>query len=187
MPPGKAAVSLTPRTSGGGPPLLGPPSTAALEEILAAAPRKLPAPTDDGGRTRIGTPTPTPGADEPALNVAHQSPPRSRVVLGDVTLAGSMSSPAIEKAARAQIYWTLVQRCRGPDGAILPPDSVALSFDLDEGGSLIPTRIEATAADPRHEEAAECMRRELAGLAFRVPAGARGQTTPVNATVPSVD
>jgi hypothetical protein len=38
------------------------------------------------------------------------------VPIGAVKVAGQRSTPAIEKAARAQLDWILVQRCRGPDG-----------------------------------------------------------------------
>ncbi|KYG05720.1 hypothetical protein BE21_03640 [Sorangium cellulosum] len=98
-----------------------------------------------------------------------------------------MSSPAIEKAARAQLYWDLVQRCRGPDGKILPPDAVRVEFNVDAEGYIVVPTIIGSASDPRYDEAATCMRRELSGAAFRAPAGARGLPTRVDATVPSVD
>ncbi|AKT39048.1 hypothetical protein [Chondromyces crocatus] len=181
-----ARRSAPPATSSAAP-LLGPPSAAALEELLAAAPRAMASPTGENGTSRVGTATSSHAPDAPVLHLNGTESPRPRVTLGDVTIGGRMSSPAIEKAARAQLYWVLVQRCRDAEGAILPPDSITLSFSIDENGYLIPTSIEATAANPRHEEAAECMRRELSGLAFRAPPGARGQTTKVEATVPSVD
>jgi len=170
-----------------GPPVLGPLDPQAFEELVAATPEAQLPPTGEDGGTLIGTDTGLPPDRERAPAADPADPSRTRVVLGDVKMVGRASSPAIEKAARAQLYWPLVQRCRGPDGAILPPDTVLLSFNIDADGYLIPSSILATALDPRFEEAAACMRRELSGLSFRTPAGARGQPTPVEATVPSVD
>lgn len=182
--------ALAPRSEASarqGPPVLGPANQQALEEIVAAQPDAGRRPTGEDGGTRIGTDTGVPPDREPAPAAEPGEPPRGHVAVGAVKMVGRASTPAIEKAARAQLYWTLVQRCRGPDGAVLPPDSITLAFNLDAEGYLIPSSILATAGDPRHEEAAACMRRELSGLSFRSPAGARGQPTRVEATVPSVD
>jgi hypothetical protein len=162
---------------------------AALAEIVAAAEAVAPRPPSSAG-TKIGTstgaPEPEPQAPAPA---APAEPPRPRVEIGVPSLPHEMATPAIEKAARAQLYWDLVQRCRDPEGRILPPDAIELSFNLDGDGTLVVTTIVAEATDPRYDEAAACMRRELslAGATFRAPAGGRGSATRVNATVPSVD
>lgn len=170
-----------------GQPLLGPVEPSALEDIVAAAPSSRPTPTGEDGGTLIGTDTGVAAGEAQVREVGEPEPPRARVVVGDVTIVGRTSSPAIERAARAQLYWVLVQRCRGPDGAILPPDSVHLAFEIDAEGYLIPSSIVSTAADPRFDEAAACMRRELSGVPFRMPPGARGQPAKIGATVPSVD
>jgi hypothetical protein len=154
----------------------------ALAELLAAAP---PPPSGGSVLHRIGTNT----GEPPALSSAGPpaAPPRARIEIGAVQLQTDMSTPAIEKAARAQLYWDLVQRCRDPEGKLLPPDAIRVEFNLDEEGTLVTPTIVAIALDPRHSEAAACMQRELAGATFRAPAGARGLPTHVIATVPSVD
>lgn len=192
LPPAPAATASAgkrraPSGAAAGQPLLGPMNPSALEEIVAAAPSSRPPPTGEDGGTRIGTDTGVPSGEAQVREVGEPEPPRARVVFGDVTIVGRTSSPAIEKAARAQLYWVLVQRCRGPDGAILPPDSVHLAFEIDAEGYLIPSSIVSTAADTRFDEAAACMRRELSGVPFRMPPGARGQTAKIDATVPSID
>ena len=161
---------------------------AALRELLAAVPAAVRRPTGDDGGTAIGTdtgvpepPAPAPAADPPS------DPARPRVSVGKLDVKPEMASPAVEKVARAQLYWPLVQRCRDPDGKLLPPDAIALSFTIDPEGYLLPTSIVATAVEPRHEEAAACMRRELSGLPFRGPPAPRGLITRVDALVPSVD
>ncbi|WP_438022506.1 energy transducer TonB [Sorangium sp. So ce233] len=161
----------------------------ALEEILAAARQAAPRPGDGGTIAKIGTST---GVPEPSATPAASAPPpapapRSRVEIGAPTVQVDMSSPAIEKAARAQLYWDLVQRCRGPDGKILPPDVIRVEFNVDADGYIVAPTIIGSASDPRYDDAATCMRRELSAATFRAPAGARGLPTRVDATVPSVD
>ena len=60
-------------------------------------------------------------------------------------------------------------------------------FDFNDDGYIVPQNVSATAQSPVHRAAADCMRRELLGLPFRGPAGARGQQAQVKMTVPSVD
>jgi hypothetical protein len=162
---------------------------AALAEILTAAQRADAARPDHAGATKIGTSTGVPALParpsppEPQVEAA----PRPRVAVGEPAVQGNMSTPAIEKAARAQLYWDLVQRCRGPDGKLLPPDVIRVDFNVDPEGYIVVPTVVATASDPRYDEAAACMRRELSAATFRVPAGARGLPTRVEATVPSVD
>lgn len=159
---------------------------AALEELIAAAPHAPLAPTGKGGGTEIGTDTGRPD-DPPAPAPEPQEPQPARVSVGELKVQTQMSTPAIEKMARAQLYWLLVQRCRDPGGSILPPESIMLSFSIDTEGYLVPSSIVSTPTDPRYEEAAACMRRELAGASFRAPPSARGLLTRVDALVPSVD
>ena len=62
-----------------------------------------------------------------------------------------------------------------------------VEFNVDAEGYIVVPTIIGSASDPRYDEAATCMRRELSGAAFRAPAAARGLPTRVDATVPSVD
>ncbi|WP_437477122.1 hypothetical protein WME75_27640 [Sorangium sp. So ce1014] len=185
--PSLSERSAHPRT--GGAPAVGSAEPDALEEILAAAREAAPRPGDGASLAKIGTSTglPAPSAPPPAPAPDPTPAPRSRVEIGAPMMPANMSSPAIEKAARAQLYWDLVQRCRGPDGKTLPPDAVRVEFNVDAEGYIVVPTIIGSASDPRHDEAATCMRRELSGAAFRAPAGARGLPTRVDATVPSVD
>ncbi|AUX44895.1 hypothetical protein SOCE26_063650 [Sorangium cellulosum] len=179
----------TARARSSGAPPVGSADPAALAEILAAAPAAAKPPGDGPIAAKIGTSTgvaaPSASARPPDPGPAPAATPR--VEIGLPTAQASMSTPAIEKAARAQLYWDLVQRCRGPDGKRLPPDAVRVEFNIDAEGYIVATSIIGSASDPRHDEAATCMRRELAGATFRAPPGARGQPTRVTATVPSVD
>jgi len=98
-----------------------------------------------------------------------------------------MSSPAIERAARAQLYWPLVQRCRDEGGGLLPPEVVHLAFHLDQDGYVVPATILAVPREKRFADAARCMARELSMATFRAPAAARGLPQTVSMDVPSVD
>ncbi|MGK3987343.1 hypothetical protein WME99_30150 [Sorangium sp. So ce136] len=188
------APSLADRSAGlrsAGPPAASSAEPDALEEILAAARQAAPRQGDGATAAKIGTSTgvPEPSArpTEPPPQPAPAPAPRSRVEIGAPAVQADMSTPAIEKAARAQLYWDLVQRCRGPDGKLLPPDVIRVEFNVDAEGYIVAPTIIGSASDPRYDEAATCMRRELSGAAFRAPAGARGLPTRVDATVPSVD
>jgi hypothetical protein len=122
-----------------------------------------------------------------SVESAPQRTKKSDVQLGVVAVQSDMASPAIEREARAQLYFPLVSRCRDKEGKILPPDAVLLEFTINEDGYIVAQNISATATSPEHHSAADCMRRELLGLPFRGPAGARGQQAQVKMTVPSVD
>jgi hypothetical protein len=99
-----------------------------------------------------------------------------------------MATPAIEREARAQLYYPLVTKCRDKAGKILPPDAVFLEFEIDVDGYIVPTSIATKAFQSEFQQAADCMRHMLAGLQFRGPPGARKvKPTTVKMTVPSVD
>ena len=192
--PGAASWSRDALVSAGGrprahaPASLGSADPVALAELLAAAPDAGLDSTGEDGRTKIGSETGVPATAEPGAVVEPAAEPgRPRVTVGPLDVKPQMATPAIERVARAQLYWPLVQRCRDAAGKILPADAIALSFTIDPEGYLVPTSIVATAADPHHEEAAACMRRELSGAPFRAPPASRGLTTRVDARVPSVD
>ncbi len=181
----------------GGAPVAKVPVPGVLAEIVAATPKPSATPTGPDGGTRVGTETGVPddsrkGPSEPDGGVdasarTKGTGKRIKIAEGSLDVSEGIPSPAVERAARAQLYYPLVQRCRGPDGQILPPDTVVLRFRIDVDGYIVPASISAIAEDSRYEAAANCMQRELSAAAFRAPAAARGVATIVNATVPSVD
>lgn len=173
----------------GGLPFANEPEPGVLAEILAAAPKSSAAKGAPDGGTLVGTNT---GIKEEPKIVAEVPDggariKRASIEEGKPDVAVGIPSPAVERAARAQLYHPLVMRCRDADGKILPPDAVTLRFKIDTDGYIVPTSISAVAADSKHEAAAACMRRELSAAAFQAPASARGVAAMVNATVPSVD
>jgi hypothetical protein len=164
---------------------------AALAAILEAAPRREPASTGPDGGTLVGLETrrSTEALTEPPAAPAGpaRQAPTAIVDTGEVLLEPGSSSPAIERAARAGLYWDLVHRCRERQGKLLPPDAVRLEFTVQGDGTVATSTILATSQEGRYDEAAQCMRRLLASGGFRVPAPADGVATRVVMTVPSVD
>lgn len=159
----------------------------ALDDFLKATPAAPPSPTDRDGGTLLGSDTGLPASSAAAVEEPPARPRTGVVQLGAVAVQTEMASTALEREARAQLYFPLVTRCRAKDGQILPPDAVLLEFTIGSDGYIVPQNISATAVRREHEEAARCMRRELSGLPFRGPPGARGQAAHVKMTVPSVD
>ena len=160
---------------------------AALAEIVGAAPRSgaRPSTGPDGG-TAIGSDSGVPGdASAPIVSIEPEGAPVVRV--GALRQEPNISAPAIEAAARAQIYWGLTQRCRDAEGKILPPEAVRLFFRVDPDGYLIPGSIVATPRLDAHAAAAQCMSRELSATSFRAPPGARGAAHVLVADVPTAD
>jgi hypothetical protein len=179
-------------TADSGPPLLTSPDPEVLAEIIAAVPKLEPRPTGPDGGSLVGVniePSEDKGSDA-GVTGAGKGPARdveARVEVGNVEVSPGMPSPAVERAARAQLYYTLTMRCRDRDGKILPPDAINLHFNIDVEGYIMPSSISARANEQRHEDAANCMRRELSAATFRAPPAGRGAVTTVNATIPSVD
>jgi hypothetical protein len=143
---------------------------AALEEILAAVPKTPPRPAADATSAR-----------------PPEATPAGRVKVGEPSAAPDVSNPALERAARAQLYWPLVQRCHDRDGGLLPPEAVHVSFRLDADGYPVASTILATPRQPRFADAARCMERELGAATFRAPASARGRPHTFQTDVPAVD
>jgi hypothetical protein len=170
------------------PAVMGSIDPGALDDLLAAAP-KPGASAAAGAAPMIGANTGVAaGASASAIEPAPPEPTHApRVTVGVPTLQASMATPAIERAARAQLYWNLVQRCRDKGGKILPPDAISLSFSIDADGYITPSSIVARATSPEHADAAHCMRRELSTATFRAPAATWGHAGEVRATLPSVD
>lgn len=176
------------RGSEAGPILKARPDPEALSELIESAPRNIAASTGEDGGTLLGSDTRLPLSDASAApDPAARPIQRARIAIGEATTQPQMASPAIERAARAQLYWNLVQRCRDSGDKILPPDAVTLVFTINSDGHIVASSIVASAANPEHEAAALCMRRELSAAAFHGPASARGMATRITATIPSVD
>lgn len=179
--------------SDGGAPLARNPEPGVLAEVLAAAPKTMPSATDPAGGTLIGTETGVKqdGAAENALRSKGTANsgrgPKSMSIESGTIEVQALPAHAAERAARAQIYYPLVTRCRDAEGHILPADAIVLGFRVDEDGHIVPSSISAIAADAKHESAANCMRRELSAVAFRGLAAFRGSTTMLHVTIPSVD
>ena len=167
------------------PAVMGSIDPGALDDLIAAAPK---APASAGARPSIGADTGLPTAAASAVEPPPPEPKRTpRVIVGAPTVQPPMATPSIERAARAQLYWNLVQRCRDRDGKILPADAIALRFLIDTDGYITPSSIVARASSAEHADAARCMRRELSTATFRGPAANWGHVGEVHATVPSVD
>jgi hypothetical protein len=184
----RPALGPPPGDAGGAgePPVPSSAEPGALDEILAAAPRSRSGGVDRSGA--IGTDTGVPGDAGPGAAPAPvEQAKTARIHVGKVVIEPGMSSPTIERAARAQLYWPLVQRCRDADGGILPAEVVHLTFHLDADGYVIPATILAVPKEPRFADAARCMARELSMATFRAPAAARGLPQNVSTDVPSVD
>jgi hypothetical protein len=192
------AAFASPRTdAGAGEPAAAVPTIpepAALDEILAAA--RLAGAADAGGAdggapdrgALLGTDTGVP-ADAGAAEggAAAEARREGGFHIGEVNGLPRMSSPAIEKAARAQLYWPLVQHCRDEAGGILPAEAVHVTLQIDREGYIVPATILAVPREPRFAQAARCMARELRVVAFRMPAASRGLVQDVDLDVPSVD
>jgi hypothetical protein len=166
------------------------PDPRALDELLAAAPTARRVATGPDGGTLVGS-----DSGKPADAGAEPAPPEGEIVdagravleAGKVSVQPGLSNVAIERALRAQIYWSLVQKCRGPDGEVLPPDTVTLVFTVLSDGTVDPASVGATANERRYDKAAECMVREFSAIPFRGPPASVGGTSRVIATLPSVD
>jgi hypothetical protein len=159
---------------------------AALSELLAAAPSSHPESTAPDGGTRVASDT---GKAEgsAAQPSATANAGKARLRAGRMSLQPLLSSPAIERAAREQIYWTLGQKCKGPDGKPPAADSIVLKFTVRADGTVHPASVEASTDDPKLEATAECVLREFSALPFRGPAASRQSEARVIITWPSVD
>lgn len=170
------------------PAVMGSIDPGALDDLLAATPKLHPGPTAADGGTTIGATTGVPeGSASAIVPPPTEATAAARVVVGAPTVQAPMANPAIERAARAQLYWNLVQRCRDKDGKILPADAIAMRFTIDLDGYISPSSIVAQAASAEHADAAHCMRRELSTATFRAPAATWGHLGEVRVTLPSVD
>ncbi|MBM4358222.1 MAG: hypothetical protein FJ096_08925 [Deltaproteobacteria bacterium] len=160
------------------------PSPRALEELIEAAPRPAREPRVGGDATRAGSdtkkkedpkrgPFTSDGTDvPPAVNVMIRTP---------------WSSPALERASRAQLYWAFGRACRKEDGDLPPSESITLEFDIHGDGSVLPSSVSATTDDPALKGVAECIERVFLASGFTGPIEGRGSSTRVRVTWPSID
>jgi hypothetical protein len=159
------------------------PSPTALKALVEAAPEVESKPTGDDGQTLVGSDTGREEEDEALIPLPRPAP---RVRGGEVEIQPQMSSPAIERQARAQIYWDL-RRCKEAGGRPPPPESITLAFTLREDGTVDPASVTATAADDRLHPVAECVLREFSSTPFEGPPAARRTPARIVITWPSVD
>ena len=159
----------------------------ALGEIVYAAPREKPKSTGPDGSTLVGTDTGVAKTEEEAPPAPSAAAPRSGMVAGAPQFQPALSTPAIERAAREQIYWALSKKCVGPDGKPPPADTIALVFTIRPDGSIDPASVAATTDDKRYEATAECVLREFSALPFRGPTATLHTTARIMVTWPSVD
>lgn len=166
------------------PAVMGSVDPGALDDLIAAAPK----PAASSAAPAIGAITGIASASATPVETPPPLPTRTpRVVVGSPTMQPAMANPTIERAARAQLYWNLVQRCRDKSGKILPPDAISMRFNIDADGYITPSSIVARATAAEHADAAHCMQRELSTATFRAPAATWGHIGEVRATLPSVD
>jgi hypothetical protein len=165
------------------------PDKLALQELIGAVPTSRPKTTGPDGGTLIGTETGEPkpvGVPTPDSADVPPQPPNA-LHAGPLGVQPTMSNPAIERAAREQIYWPLVQKCRGPKGEFLPPDSITLRFTIRTDGTVDPASVDAEADEDKYQSAAQCVVREFSSIPFQGPPSSFGATTRINAKLPSVD
>ncbi len=160
------------------------PSPVALAELLDHVPSAgaTLATAPDGG-TLVGTDSGTPG-DEPPRSPEPPKPRRLR--LGEPRYQPLLSNPAIERAARAQIYWPL-RVCTDDKGALPAPESITLSFTLRPDGTVDPATVSAKPKRAELDAVADCVIRTFSSLAFRGPTAALGSSPNIVILWPSVD
>jgi hypothetical protein len=161
------------------------PDPSALSEIVAKGTREAPPPTAPDG-TLVGSETGEPEQVDPVSALATTPPQPPRVQAGHAELAPALSSPAIERAARAQLYWRL-RECRLPNGAPPPPDAITLGFTIRQDGTVDPASVSASAGDDAHAEVAVCVLRTFSASPFLGPPAGLDTSARVLITWPSVD
>ncbi len=153
----------------------------AKEEFLARVPAALSATSPSG--TLIGT-----KVDSSAYPIASAAPSASagssRV---KVDPARRMSSFVSERDLRSTLHYDLVEQCRAPGGAILPPDSVEIAFRVDNLGRIDRTSVRTKALKPEFETAARCMARVIRAADAKFSVSRSQEATQVDARVPLSD
>lgn len=160
------------------------PDPMALAELMDRVPsaQRL-GPTGPDGGTLIGSDSGVEGDELPEVPPAAS---HGRLRVGRPDFQPLVSNAAIERAARAQIYWHL-RKCTTPTGEQPPAESIVLSFHLRPDGSADPATVSAEAENAKLDSVAECVERTFAGIAFRGPAASLGTSPRVIIAWPSVD
>jgi hypothetical protein len=159
------------------------PEAQALAELLEAAPPSSDASMLEGSALRVGSKTDRKPKEAAPVAKANVEPPPS----GRVTIRVPVSSPSLERASRAQLYWAFGRVCRLPSGELPPPDSITLQFEIHGDGSVLPSSVSASASAPELKPVAECIVRVFLASGFTGPFEGRGLHTSVHMTWPSVD
>ena len=153
----------------------------ALAQLVAKAPDEPASSTGPDGRSELGSDT-----GEPMGEVAPLPSTLPELESSKAKVQPALSSPAIERAAREQIYWHF-RKCKAPDGRLPPPESITLFFIVRQDGVTDPASVSATVRDESLAPVAECIVREFSALPFEGPPGARRTTARVIVRWPSVD
>lgn len=153
----------------------------AKEEFLSRVPAALPSTGATG--TIVGTKV-VPSAYPSASAAPSAGGGSSRVV---VEPARRMSSFVTERDLRSTLHFDLVEQCRAPGGAILPPDSVEIDFRVDNLGRIDRTSVRTKALKPEFENAARCMARVIRAADAKFSVSRSQEATHVEARVPLSD
>jgi hypothetical protein len=153
----------------------------AKEEFLARVPAALSGTSPTG--TLVGTKVVS-SAYPSASAAASASAGSSRIV---VEPARRMSSFVTERDLRSTLHFDLVEQCRAPGGAILPPDSVEIDFRVDNLGRIDRTSVRTKALKPEHDNAARCMARVIRAADAKFSVSRSQEATHVEARVPLSD
>jgi hypothetical protein len=156
-----------------------PVDARARAEIVSHALSALPATSASG--TIIGTDTGREGHEPP---VPEESETASLVALLPTF---KPSNAGLERDLRGTLYFDLVDACRGPGGAPLPPEAVLVVFRVDPKGQIDRASVQATALDRAHAEAARCMVRVVRSSEARFTPPRTDKPIEIHAKVPSVD
>ena len=158
-----------------------PTDPRAKEEFLSRVPAVLSATSPSG--TLVGT-----KVDSSAYPVASVAPSArggsSRVL---VEPARRMSSFVSERDLRSTLHYELVEQCRAPGGAILPPDSIEIAFRVDSLGRIDRTSVRTKPLKPEFETAARCMARVIRAADAKFSVSRSQEATQVDARVPLSD
>jgi hypothetical protein len=156
----------------------------ALAELLDHVPSsRAGSPTAPDGGTLVGSDS---GVEGEVLPEPPPVPSHRQLRLGRARYQPMLSNAAIERAARAQIYWHL-RKCTTAAGTPPPAESIALSFTLRPDGTVDPATVTAKAQDEKLDDVAECVVRTFSSIPFRGPAAAHGTSPRVVVVWPSVD
>lgn len=153
----------------------------AKEEFLSRVPAALSGTSPTG--TLIGT-KPDAAALPESTAAPSASAGSSRVLVGP---ARRMSSYVTERDLLSTLHFDLVEQCRAPGGAMLPPDSIEVVFRVDDLGRIDRTSVRTKPLQPEFEAAARCMARVIRAADAKFSVSRSREATHVEARVPLSD